>query len=163
MDSAAIYAKTELGLREIKERSLKLPVPMRGLLIMIDGHRTVADVLEKAKMLRLDSSALEALEVGGLIAQKLSAPSMASNDEEMASRSDDEVKHFLRAQQRLSDAINEHLGLRGYTLMLKLQKTANLRDLHDVLLDFAAALVRRVGMDKATPIVSAIEDLVVRK
>jgi hypothetical protein len=163
MDSAAIYAKTELGLREIKERNLNLPVPMRGLLIMIDGSRTVADVLEKVKVLRLDSSALEALEVGGLIARKFSAPSVASNDEDVAPRSDDEVKHFLRAQQRVSDAINEHLGLRGYTLMLRLQRTANLRDLHDLLRDFAAALVRRVGMDKATPIVSAIEDAVVRK
>ena len=46
----------------------------------------------------------------------------------------------------MSDAINEHLGFRGYGLMMRLQKTANVRDLHDLLPDFAKALVKRIGM-----------------
>jgi len=160
METAEIYAKTELGLRELKERHLNLPVPLRGLLIMVDGSRTVADVLEKARALRLDGSALEALEVGGLIAKKFSAPSTATNGAETPSRTEDEVERFMSGQQMMSDAINRHMGFRGYGLMMRLQKTANIRDLHDLLREFAAALVKRIGMDKATPIVSEIEALI---
>ena len=160
METAEIYAKTELGLRELKERHLNLPVPLRGLLIMVDGNRTVADVLEKARALRLDGSALEALEVGGLIAKKFSAPSAGVNGSEAPKRTEDEVERYMRGQQMMSDAINRHMGFRGYGLMMRLQKTANIRDLHDLLREFAAALVKRIGMDKATPIVSEIEALI---
>ena len=102
MDTAVVYAKTELGLREIKERRLKLPVPMRGLLIMIDGHRTVADVMEKAKALHLDSSALEALEVGGLIVKRFSPTAVASNDENIAPRDLAEAQRLMHARDRLA-------------------------------------------------------------
>ena len=60
----------------------------------------------------------------------------------------------------ISDAINAHLGFRGYGLMVRLQKTANVRDLHDLLPDFAKALVKRLGIEPATPIVSSIERLI---
>ena len=49
MHSSDIYTKTELGVRELRERHLNLPLPLRSLLIMIDGNRTVANVLEKAR------------------------------------------------------------------------------------------------------------------
>src|SRR5205823_3999280 len=42
MDPGEIYAKTEEGLRELKERKRGLPITLRGLLIMVDGTRTVA-------------------------------------------------------------------------------------------------------------------------
>ena len=42
MDPSEIYAKTELGLAELRERKLNLPITLRGLLILIDGNRTVA-------------------------------------------------------------------------------------------------------------------------
>lgn len=162
MDTAEIYAKTELGMRELKERTLKLPVPLRGLLIMIDGNRTVADVLDKARALRLDDSALTALEAGGLIAKKFSAPSASAAPAAQVAapaRSEDEVERFLMAQQRMSDATNKHLGFRGYGLMMRLQKTANIRDLRDLLPDFAAALVKRAGLETATPVVAEVEAL----
>jgi hypothetical protein len=60
----------------------------------------------------------------------------------------------------ISDAINKHLGFRGYGLMMRLQKTANIRDLHDLLREVAAALVKRVGIETATPIVASIEALI---
>ena len=84
-------------------------------------------------------------------------------ESEPAERSADEVQHFLDAQKALSNAINEHLGFRGYGLMMRLQKTENLRDLHEMLPDFAQALVKRKGMEAATPIVSALEQMIVRK
>ena len=161
MDPSEIYAKTELGLQELRERKLNLPVTLRSLLILIDGNRTVGEVLDKARALRLDERALTALERGGLIAKRFSAPSVAQTPEQgTASRSQDEVERYMQAQRMMSDAINQHLGFRGYGLMMRLQKTANVRDLHDLLPDFAKALVKRIGMGPATPIVGAIERLI---
>lgn len=162
MDPSEIYAKTELGLQELKERKLNLPITLRGLLILIDGNRTVAEVLVKARALKLDERAMTALERGGLIAKRFSAPSVAQGEVAAApsQRSEDEVERYMQAQQMMSDAINSHLGFRGYGLMMRLQKTANVRDLHDLLPDFAKALVKRVGIEPATPIVSSIERLI---
>jgi hypothetical protein len=161
MDPSEIYAKTELGLQELRERKLNLPIALRGLLILIDGNRTVAQVLVKARALKLDERALNALERGGLIAKRFAAPSVAASASADAPvrRPDDEVERYLQAQQMMSDAINAHLGFRGYGLMMRLQKTANVRDLHDLLPDFAKALVKRLGIEPATPIVSSIERL----
>ena len=47
-------------------------------------------------------------------------------------------------------------------MMLRLQRASNLRDLRDLLPDFAQALVKRVGLDAATPIVTELERLIVR-
>ena len=77
MRSSDIYAKTELGVRELKQHDRNLPLPLRSLLIMIDGNRTVADVLDKARALRLDDNAFETLTLQGLIAPKFSVPGAA--------------------------------------------------------------------------------------
>ncbi len=44
MNRGEIYAKTEEGVRELKERKRNLPIALRSLLIMVDGNRTVAEV-----------------------------------------------------------------------------------------------------------------------
>jgi hypothetical protein len=161
MEMQEIFAKTDLGLRELKERQLNLPLPLRSLLIMIDGQRTVADVLDKTRALGLDERAIEKLAVDGLIAPKFAARIDAASDTIEPRRSEDEVERYLRAQQMMSDAINGHLGFRGYGLMMRLQKAGNLRDLHELLRDLANALVKRIGVEAATPVISQIESLIV--
>jgi len=152
MHPGEIYAKTEAGARELQERKLNLPIALRTLLIMIDGNRTVSDVLERARALRVDADALAVLERAGLIARKFGAPSAVKA-----------AIGFIAAQRQFSDAINAHLGFRGYLLMMRLQRAANLRDLHDFLPDFAQALVKRIGIDAASPIVAEFERLIVRR
>jgi len=160
MDPGEIYAKTDAGMRELKERKLNLPIALRSLLIMIDGTSTVAQMLERARALRVDQKAFATLEEGGLIAKRFTAPSAVSTREAPSAPTADAVQRFLQAQQIMSDAINRHLGFRGYMMMMRLQRTANLRDVHDLLPDFAQALVKRIGMDPATPIVDEVEQLV---
>ena len=62
MNPGEIYAKTDNGARELKERKLNLPIALRSVLIMIDGNRTVGEVLERARALRVDASAFSELE-----------------------------------------------------------------------------------------------------
>lgn len=162
MEPSEIYAKTELGLQELNDRTLNLPITLRGLLVLVDGNRTIEEVLVNARELKLDQRALRALERGGLIAKRIPPPP-ATQDEAAATPaqgSDDESERFTQAQQMLSDAINAHLGFRGYGLTMRLQKAANARDLHDLLPDFAKALVKRLGIEPATPLVSSIERLI---
>jgi hypothetical protein len=161
MNPGEIYAKTEDGIRELKERKLNLPIALRSLLIMIDGKLSVAEVLERAQALRVDLDAVAGLERAGLIAKRFSAPSVAEAGVASVARSKDEVERFIGAQKQLSDLLNEHLGFRGYMMMMRLQRAENLRDLHDLLPDFAKALVKRIGIEAATPIVSALERLIV--
>ena len=160
MNPSEIYAKTERGLQELDERTLNLPITLRGLLALVDGHRTIEEVLVNARDLKLDQRALTALERGGLIARRIPAPSATQHEAAVAPGSDDESERFTQAQQMLSDAINAHLGFGGYGLAMRLQKAANVRDLHDLLPDFAKALVKRLGIEPATPIVSSIERLI---
>jgi len=160
MNQGEIYAKTEEGVRELKERKRNLPIALRSLLIMVDGNRTVAEVLERARAVRADAAALATLERVGLIAKRFSAPSAVESEAVAAPRSQDEVQRFLAAQQRISDAINSHLGFRGYLMMMRLQRAANLRDLRDFLPDLAQALVKRIGPANAGQIVSGIERLI---
>jgi hypothetical protein len=160
MHPGEIYAKTEDGIREVKERKLNLPIALRSLLIMIDGKATIADVLERARALRVDEDSVAALERAGLVAKRFSAPSVADIAPAATPRSEDEAQRFIAAQRRLSDLINEHLGIRGYLLVMRVERAANLRDLHDMLPDFAKALVKRIGVERATPIVTDLEQLI---
>src|SRR5438270_10648028 len=106
MNPREIYAKTEEGLRELKERKLNLPIALRSVLIMIDGNRSVAEVLQKTSALHVDTSALVTLEQAGLIVKRFSAPSASEGRAGKSERSQDEVQRFLSAQQQMSDAIN---------------------------------------------------------
>jgi len=71
------------------------------------------------------------------------------------------VQRFLTLQKAMNGVISTHLGIRGYGLMLRLQRASNLRDLHDLLPDVAQALVKRIGINAATPIVDGIEQALV--
>jgi hypothetical protein len=160
MHPGEIYAKTAAGTLELKERKLNLPIALRSLLIMIDGSRTVADVLARAQALRLDESAFASLERAGLIERRFSAPSAAKAAAVTEVTSEDAAQRFVAAQRRISDVVNEHLGFRGYLLMMRLQRAQNLRDLHDFLPDLAQALSKRMGADEAGPLVAELERMI---
>lgn len=163
MNLDEIYVKTDLGTKELAERRMGLAIDVRRLLILVDGKHTVAQVLARGRAFNANVAAFEDLERAGLVTRLFGARSNAQVESEPAERSADEVQHFLDAQKVLSNAINEHLGFRGYGLTKRLQKSENLRDLHEMLPDFAQSLVKRKGMAVAAPIVSALEQMIVRR
>ncbi len=163
MNLDEIFVKTELGTKELAERKMGLAIDVRRLLILVDGKHTVAQILARGRAFHADAAAFGDLERAGLIERLFSARSTEQVQAGPVERSADEVQRFMAAQRALSNAINEHLGIRGYGFILRLQKTGNLRDLHELLPDFAQALVKRKGMEAATPIVTALEQMIVRK
>ena len=163
MNLDEIYVKTELGIKELSERRMGLAIDVRRLLILVDGKHTVAQVSARGQAFHANATAFEDLERAGLIARLFGARSTEQLQSEPAEPSADEVRSFLDAQEALRNAIKENLGFRGYGLTMRLQKAQNLRDLHEMLPDFAQSLVKRKGMEAATPIVSVLEQMIVRK
>ena len=156
-----IYSKTARGLEELRTRQMNLPVQLRSVLIMIDGQRTVAQTLARAQALAVGPDVFEQLEKLALIERRFGARSTAEADVAVT-RTEDDVQRFLTLQKTMNAAISEHLGIRGYGLMLRLQRASNLRDLHDLLPDLAQSLVKRIGINAATPIVEGIEQALER-
>ena len=66
MDGTLIYTKTPRGIAEISLRSAQLPAATRRVLIMIDGKRTVDDLLIVVKPGEIEG-VIGKLESGGLI------------------------------------------------------------------------------------------------
>jgi hypothetical protein len=156
-----IYSKTERGLDELRTRQMNLPVQLRSVLIMIDGQHTVAQTLARAQALSVGPDVFEQLEKLALIEKRFGARSEAESGV-AAVRSQDDVQRFVELQKSINAVISAQLGIRGYGLMLRLQRAGNLRDLHDLLPDLAQALIKRIGINAATPIVEGLEQMLVR-
>jgi hypothetical protein len=162
MNLDEIYVKSELGTKELAERQMASPrraaTPYSGRWQAYGrpDPRTRQSVPCECRRVRGSRAR-------GPRHRLFGARSTAQADPVPAERSADEVQDFLDAQKALSNAINEHMGFRGYGLMMRLQKAENLRDLHEMLSAFAQALVKRKGMEAATPIVSALEQMIVRR
>lgn len=163
MNPDEIYAKTELGTTELVERRMGLAIDVRRLLILVDGKHTVAQILARGQAFHADAAAFEELERAGLIMRLFEARSTEHVQFEPVEHSADEMQSFVDAKKALSNAVNEHLGFRGYGMLMRLRKAKNLRDLHEMLPDFAQTLAKRKGMEAAAPIVSALEQMIVRR
>ena len=62
-----IYRKTDAGRDEIRDRGRRLSPPLRTVLLMVDGHRTLAQLREVMAGMKAPADALEALLADGLI------------------------------------------------------------------------------------------------
>ncbi len=78
MQDSEIYTKTEAGREEIRTRALKLSMPMRAILLMVDGQRTVADLRGLIAGSKAPAEALDTLLSQGLIAGTHAASPAAS-------------------------------------------------------------------------------------
>ncbi|MEO6927537.1 MAG: hypothetical protein ABI190_00095 [Casimicrobiaceae bacterium] len=151
-----IYTKTARGVEELRTRQMNLPLQLRSVLIMIDGQHTAAQTLTRARALAVGPDVFEQLEKLALIERRFGARSGAEEGVAVT-RSEVDVQRFLTLQTTMNGVISHHLGIRGYGLMLRLQRAGNLRDLHEMLPDLAQALVKRIGINAASPIVDGIE------
>jgi hypothetical protein len=68
MDPTTVYAKTPLGADEISTRARHLPGRVRAMLIMVDGRRSVADLVGNHPSPDDARSQLQVLVDGGFIA-----------------------------------------------------------------------------------------------
>jgi hypothetical protein len=104
----------------------------------------------------------EAVPIDPVVAEARSELTEARSESEarVPEADDDAALRYRHARQMIADAIDAHIGRQGHDLIARLEQTTNVLDLHGLLPDFAKALVRRVGLEPATPIVSSVERLI---
>lgn len=169
---AAIYAKTELGQNEIRERAHALQRHSRTLLVLVDGTRTGEQLLGLVQ--GATAADLTVLVEAGLIAETgasrgpraaaaASAPAAAPVAQAAAAApppaADDALPDGNLGYRELYDSLNalskEQLGLfKGYKFALEIEKADGVEGLREVALrlvdevqkvkgDSAAQMVRR--------------------
>lgn len=130
MNADTIYTKTDAGLREIEQRTHKLDIRHRTLLIMLDGKRAVSDLetqLGRGDMLLPMLARL--LELGLITGSTTSArtvppaapaarPAAASMPPAPAPAADSDWK---QQSQRATQLLNEILGPMGDGLAMRLE------------------------------------------
>lgn len=146
-----ILSKTEAGREEIERRTRKLPTVLRSLLLVVDGQRDVAQLRAVAVGLHGPPDALEQLVglgligVGGQVSApvRAAAPATPLPDAAVSLPSvGDASSRYGVLYALMSDAVREQLGLRGYFLQLKIERSADLEELVQLLPDLRAAVAK---------------------
>lgn len=136
------YTKTEAGKQEIKTRSLKLPIGLRSLLLVIDGQRSGEQLRAVILGLHAPPDALKQLRDKGLIER------LGDNSAQAAS----EVTPLSETANRygilyalMTDVVRENLGVRGYFFQLKIERAEDADALLALLPDLRASLTKARG------------------
>lgn len=145
-----IYAKTELGIAAIKDRSIQLTPRQRSAFIMFDGKRDASDILKLTTGVGVTQSDVDHLVAMGLLAQSFPsalAPVSTAKAQvvEAPAASDASVslpkadgRPTLSAQAHYSMAypiatrLTAALGLRGFRLNLAVEAAGDLSKLKEL-------------------------------
>lgn len=134
MQPELILGKTAAGVAELEKRALGLGMAMRRLLIMVDGHRSVADLMH-ANAASMDVVAtLDQLLALGLIA--------APAGTRAASMQSDDVQNAGSPRQALMHMAETLLGAGAGAVVNKLRSAADERAELQPAVDACARLIR---------------------
>lgn len=158
------YAKTEAGRQEIADRARRLPAQLRSILLVVDGQKDDAALQQIVAGLHAPEDALAQLQQMGLIrrggepsappapaASASSAPPPASAATVAgavhalahpgdAPVSREAAQRYSQLYEAMSEAVRQHLGLKGYFMQLKIERCSDAAALEALLPEFTAAL-----------------------
>lgn len=123
MAESTIYARTEAGQAQAREKGQALDIRQRTLLMQIDGRKTVAELRRRVGMLLDVDASLRALLSGGLVraeGEAEDAPGVAKAVEV----SDD----WQARRSRLLPVLHEILGPDGDSIGMRLENAKNSAD-----------------------------------
>ena len=168
----AFYDKTNKGREEIASRAYHLSPKLRPLLVMIDGKHSGEELIRRLATIGLNATHLEELISAGFIerirqdvtskAQGTSAKQEVPMTSDMASRIDQsstpvvesssekgEIVTLTTVRQFFTDSIKANLGLRGFTLQLKVERADSIDDFKKIGEDFIETLHNSKGQQFA--------------
>lgn len=126
-----ILAKTYEGQRVLKDRSVPLTARQRAVFILVDGKKTVEQLLAAASAGGVTRADVDRLMELGLVGELSRAAAIAhSNQERLAAK-----RNSRSLEQRYEEAypiatmLTEHLGLKGYRLNLAVMSAGNYMEL----------------------------------
>ena len=158
-----VPSKTDAGRDEIQNRTRKLPMGLRSILLMVDGQRSVRELRGATAGLRGAEDALEQLRAMGLISVPMSLAAAAAATIPVSSASVPAAANdaaepvdaagsgfadaYAMLSAKMSQTVREHLGMRGYFLQLKIDNCTEVAELLALLPELSSALghVRDLG------------------
>ena len=155
-----IIVKTESGQRVMKDRSVVLTPRQRSAFILVDGKRTLEDVLLATAAMGVSREDVQYLFELGLITDAAPAQTAAETATAVANAVAVKDHKERSAQQRYQDAypiatrLTAALGLRGFRLNLAVEAAGN----YEQLLELAPKIRDAVGAEKYTPLDDALND-----
>jgi hypothetical protein len=149
MRDMSVPNKTAAGRDEIESRTRKLPAHLRSILLLVDGQRTARQLHDVISGLHAPVDALDQLVSLGLIADTAPAGATPPTFAEVPAPSPAAANRYSVLYALMSDAVREHLGMRGYFLQLKIERCGNADELLALLPDLSAAVARARDMGQA--------------
>jgi hypothetical protein len=173
--NTSIYDKTAKGREEIATRKYQLAPRLRTLLVLVDGHRPEEELLRNVAGLGLTASAMAELLDGGFIVLSTSYASLAPVPEvpaepEIASAapaptpapqipSAAHIEQFRSLYDFYNKTIKSTIGLRGFTLQLKVEKASSVEDLRELRVPYLEAVQKAKGNFTAASLAEQLDQL----
>lgn len=154
MKPTDILDRTDKGQEEIHHRRHKLASRQRMLLLLVDGIHTAEELSQQASKIGLPATALTELVSQGYVA--LAAPKSGAAPGDQAPST---FERYRKARQFMNDSIVNAMGLRSFFFTLKIEKTANLADLHGLFGDYIAAMKKALGESEAEVLIVRMREL----
>ena len=162
----SIYDKTAKGREEIATRKFQLASRLRALLVLVDGHRSEQELLHNVAGLGLTESALQELLAQGYIVLATSYASLPEPvpEPEVAAEAPppkpaDHVQQFQSIYEFYNKTIKSTMGLRGFTLQLKVEKAASVAELRELRDPYVEAVQKAKGRDTAALLAQQLDQL----
>lgn len=181
--STIIYDKTDKGREEIATRKYQLAPRLRSLLVLIDGKQTVTDLLKKIVGLGLNEQNIQDLFDQNFIAesQSVNVPVAAALPAAIVEKDTGDVLEDAKTKatpklaisdnpeengrriQAISKFFNETikstLGLRGFTLQMKVERASNMQDFEDLRHAYIEAVLKVKGKEMARSLRDRLDQL----
>lgn len=166
--NTSIYDKTAKGREEIATRKHQLAPRLRTLLVLIDGRKTEEELLRNVAGLGLTASALSELLAGEFIVLSTSYVSLAEapaaappapEPEQVKQPVAAQVQQFQSLYNFFNKTIKSTIGLRGFTLQLKVEKASSVDDFRELRMPYLEAVQKAKGNDTAAALALQLDRL----
>lgn len=169
--SHTVFALSAKGRSELINRRSNLPPELRQTLQLVDGQRTRADLLAQLSKSATVAGGLRWLTQAGYLqpcgaGEATPPPSMASAEPLPAPDGNAVPRDgasFSLLSSFLTDAVRQHLGLRGFAQQLKIERAASLADLIERIAPLADAITRAANAGTARAFVATAQSLAARE
>src|SRR5260221_2658257 len=154
----AIYAKTPAGSEEVRSRKLKLAPKLRTMLILVDGRKAVGALRDEVSACGMPSDCIEQLESLGLV-EPLGAHAPPSAQVSAPAPVPDAFERFRAAQKFMNDTVVNALGIKAFFFTMKLERTATVDDLKEVLPAYQATIAKASGPAEADVLTRRVREM----
>ena len=148
-----VFRKTELGSNEVNAPSAHLSPKHRRCLILIDGAKTVADLIPMFRPNQL-AQLLSELQAQGFI--EADTDSVIGPDDGLPELPTIDEGTFLEVKRRASHEVSDRMGPAGDPLAMKIDGCESAGELRTVLREAERILVSYFGHDYAQTFVKRI-------